>query len=202
MYGKPFVQAFALFLLLPGLAAAQPVAYKINVDHSGIAFTIRHFVSNVPGRFKDFDGTIRYDRQNPAASSVEFTVQAASIDTANGDRDDHLRSPDFFNVQKNPTWTFTSTQVAARDASTLAVTGNLTINGVTRQVTIPVAVLGTVRVPNGEKAGFEAAFTVNRKDYGIIWNRVLDGGAVLGDDVRVTLEIEADRQAEKPAASK
>ena len=200
MKSKTFLKALSLSLLLPALAAAEPVVYKVDTDHSGVGFTIRHFVSNVPGRFRDFDGVIKYDKQNPAASSVEFTVKAASIDTSNNDRDEHLRNEDFFDVKKFPTLTFTSTKVAAKDADTLDVTGNLTMHGVTKQVTIPVEVLGTIKTPNGEKAGFESSFTVNRKDYGIVWNRVLDaGGSVLGEDVKINIAIEANRQAEKPA---
>jgi polyisoprenoid-binding protein YceI len=198
---KTFVQALSVALLLPAFAAAQPAVYKVDADHSGVNFTVRHFVSNTPGRFKDFDGTIKYDKQNPSASSVEFTVKADSIDTANADRDGHLKSPDFFDTAKFPTWTFTSTKVAAKDADTLEVTGDLTIKGVTKQITIPVDVLGSVKTPNGEKAGFEASFTVNRKDHGITWNRVLDaGGTVLGEDVKVTISVEANRQQDKKPA--
>jgi polyisoprenoid-binding protein YceI len=185
-----------LTLLLPGVAAAEPVIYKVDVDHSGVSFSIRHFVSNVSGRFRDFDGVIKYDKANPAASSVEFTVKAASIDTSNNDRDEHLRSKDFFEVQKFPTLTFTSTQVAAKDGTTLDVTGNLTLHGVTRSITFPVSLLGTVKTPRGEKAGFETAFKINRKEFGIIWNNVLDSGPVLGDDVKITIEVETNRQVE------
>ncbi len=199
MKTKPFLQVLSLSLLLPTLAAAQPAVYKVDPNHSSVGFTIRHFVSNVPGRFRDFQGIVKYDRQNPAASSVEFTVQAASIDTDNDDRDNHLRSADFFDVQKFPTLTFTSTKVAPRDANTLDVTGDLTLHGVTRTVTIPVEILGTMQGPRGEKAGFEAGFSLNRKEYGITWNRVFDaGGSLLGDDVKVSISIEADRQALTP----
>lgn len=196
---KTSIQILALALLLPALAAAEPVVYKVDPAHSGVSFSVRHFVTNTPGRFKDFDGTIKYDKENPAASSVEFTVKTTSIDTANDDRDGHLRSPDFFEVEKFPTMTFTSTKVAAKDADTLDVTGNLTIKGTTRQVTIPVDVLGTFKTPNGEKAGFETSFTVNRKDYGIVWNRVLDAGPVLGEDVKINITVEADKVQEKAA---
>jgi polyisoprenoid-binding protein YceI len=206
---RALIQAISLTLLLSGLAAmsamsamaaAAPAVYKVDPDHSGVGFTIRHFVSNVPGRFKDFDGLVKYDKQNPAASSVSFTAQAASIDTDNDDRDKHLRSPDFFDVEKFPTLTFTSTTVKAVDADTLEVTGDLTIKGVTKKVTVPVEVLGTVKGPRGEKAGFETAFKIDRKEYGINWNRVLDtGGAVLGDDVKISVSIEADRQPDQPA---
>jgi polyisoprenoid-binding protein YceI len=199
MNRKTFLPALSLLflaaVLAPVVAHAEPVVYKVDPDHSGVAFSIRHFVSNVPGRFNDFEGTIRYDKLSPASSGVELSVRAASIDTGNNDRDEHLRSHDFFDVQKFPTLTFTSTGVTVKDANTLEVTGDLTLHGVTRRITIPVQVLGTARTPNGEKAGFEAQFTLNRKDYGITWNRVLDaGGTVLGEDVRVTIEIEASRQ--------
>jgi len=187
--------ALLLSLALPSLAAATPQVYKVDPDHSSVGFTIRHFVSTVPGRFKEFEGTIKYDRQNPAASSVEFTIQAASIDTDNADRNNHLKSPDFFDVQKYPTLTFTSTGVQAKDANTLNVAGNLTIHGVTKPVVIPVAVLGTVKTPKGDKAGFETSFTVDRKIYGVQWNRALDtGGTILGDDVKITISVEANQQ--------
>lgn len=199
MNRKSLTLAFALALLVPALALAEAAVYKADPDHSAVGFSIRHFVSNVPGRFKEFDGTVKYDKQNPAASSVEFTVPAATIDTGNGDRDNHLRGPDFFDVQKFPNLTFTSTEVKAKDADTLEVTGDLTMHGVTKRITIPVDVLGTFKTPNGEKAGFETSFTINRKDYGIIWNRVLDAGSVLGDDVKITISVEANRQAAAPA---
>lgn len=199
---KVFIQALSLALLLPALAVAESVVYKVDPDHSGVNFSVRHFVSNAPGRFKDFEGTIKHDKQNPPASSVEFTIKSASIDTANGDRDNHIRSPDFLDVQKFPSLTFVSKKVTAKDGDTLEVTGDLTIRGVTKEITIPVDFLGTAKTPNGEKAGYETSFTVNRKDYGITWNRVLDtGGAVLGDDVKVNISIEANRQQEKAAAA-
>jgi polyisoprenoid-binding protein YceI len=184
-----------LLLAVPTVVAAEPTVYKVDPDHSGVGFSIRHFVSNVPGRFDDFEGTIKYDKLAPAASGVEFTVRTASINTGNADRDEHLRSADFFDVKKYPILTFTSTEVKGRDANTLDVTGDLTLHGVTRRVTIPVTFLGTVRTPNGEKAGFEVVFTLNRRDYGVTWNRVLDaGGTVLGEEVRITIEVEASRQ--------
>jgi polyisoprenoid-binding protein YceI len=189
----------ALLVAAPPPAVAAPVTYKVDVDHSGVGFSVRHFVTNVPGRFTDFEGTLRFDRQDPKASSVELIVRAASVDTANNDRDDHLRSPDFFDVQKFPTLTFTSASVVGKDANNLDVTGDLTIHGVTKRITVPVQFLGTAQAPRAEKAGFEAAFTINRKDFGISWNRVLDkGGAVLGDEVRITISIEANREQEAP----
>jgi polyisoprenoid-binding protein YceI len=197
---KALLQALCLALVLPTLAAADPAVYKVDSDHSGVNFTIRHFVSNVSGRFKDFEGLIKYDKANPAASSVNFTIQTKSVDTDNADRDNHLRTPDFFDAEKFPTMTFTSTSVKAVDADTLEVTGDLTMRGVTKTVTVPVDVLGSVKTPKGEKAGFETAFKLDRKEYGIAWNRMLDtGGAILSDDVKIVISIEADRQAEAPA---
>ena len=197
---RALTYALSLALLLPVVAAAAPVVYKVDSDHSGVSFTIRHFVSNVPGRFKDFDGVIKYDAQNPPASSVNFTIQAASIDTDNADRDNHLRGADFFEVEKFPTLTFSSTSVKAVDSDTLEVTGDLTMKGQTKKVTVPVELLGSVKTPRGEKAGFETAFKLDRKEYGITWNRALDtGGAILGDEVKINISIEADRQADQPA---
>jgi polyisoprenoid-binding protein YceI len=196
---KTFLKALSLALLLPALALAAPAVYKADADHSNVGFTIRHFVSNVPGRFGDFEGTIKYDRESPAASSVEFTVKTASIDTGNADRDNHLRGPDFFDVQKFPTMTFTSTKVTPKGADTLDVTGNFTLHGVTKQITVPVKFLGTVKTPRGEKAGFETSFTINRKEYGVNWNNIMDSGPVLGDEVKISIDIEANRQADAPA---
>jgi polyisoprenoid-binding protein YceI len=183
-------------LMIPALAAAEPVAYKADPVHSTIGFTIRHFVSDVDGRFRDFEGVIKYDAQNPANSSVQFTVQAASIATENDDRDKHLKSPDFFDAAKFPTLAFTSTKVAAKGANAFDVTGNLTMHGVTKVVTIPATFRGTVQVQKGEKAGFQSSFTVNRLDYGVAWNRAIEGGgAMLGDEVTINVKIEANRQA-------
>jgi polyisoprenoid-binding protein YceI len=187
--------ALFVFLSLYGAAAAAaPVRYEVDPDHSGVTFTIRHFVTNVPGRFRDFAGTIRYDKQSPTAASVSFTLEAASIDTANADRDTHLRSADFFDAERYPHLTFTATSVRVKDPKTLEITGDLTLKGITKRLTLPVQILGTVATPQGEKIGFETSFTVNRKDFGLTWNRVLEGGgALLGDDVRITVAVEASQ---------
>jgi polyisoprenoid-binding protein YceI len=194
--------ALALAVLVPSLAAAAVTVYAIDKNHTVVGFKIRHWVSNVEGRFNDFDGKIHYDPQNPAASKVEFTAKAGSIDTNNQRRDTHLRSADFFDVEKFPELTFKSAKVVAKDADTLEVTGDLTIHGVTKQVTVPVEILGFQDLAEGnQKAGFETSFTVNRKDYGIVWDRTLDaGGTMLGDTVKITLSIEADKEVEKKAA--
>jgi polyisoprenoid-binding protein YceI len=167
-------------------------------------FKVRHMVSNVVGQFRDFTADVNIDRENPAKSSVEFTIQAASIDTGNANRDTHLKSPDFFDVEKFPTITFKSTAIAAKSATEFNVTGDLTMHGVTKRVTLPVTFGGFGKTARGEKAGFEVETTLNRKDYGVLWNKNLDeGGLLLGDDVKVTINLEMDKKvaaAATPAA--
>lgn len=186
------ILAVALALLAPEIALANE--YSVDKVHSTILFSIRHLVAEVQGKFTKFDGKMVYDEKNPSASSVDFTVDAASIDTNNERRDGHLRSPDFFDVAKFPTLTFKSEKVVAKGKDTFEVTGPLTMRGVTKTVTVPVKVLGLMDTKEfGRKAGFQATFTLNRKDYGIVWNKTLDaGGLVLGDDVTVTINLEAD----------
>jgi len=180
--------------------ASGPRTLTIDRNHSSIGFRIRHLVSNVDGRFKDFAGTITYDPSKPESSSVDVTVQAASIDTDTPSRDDDLRSANFFEVAKYPTLTFKSVSVQKKSDSELVLTGDLTMHGVTKRVTVPVDVLGILPYRGGEKVGFETTFTVDRKDYGITWNRALDqGGALLGDDVKVTIQLETGWAPPKPA---
>jgi polyisoprenoid-binding protein YceI len=181
------------------LFAATPLfaeSFKIDKAHSQAEFKIRHMMSNVTGRFNDFDAVIDLNRSNPAASKVEFTVQSASINTANDNRDKHLRSADFFEVEKYPTIKFKSTKIAATGSDQYDVTGNLTIRDVTREITIPVTFLGFAKDPWGkERAGFELETKLNRKDYGLNWNKALDqGGFLLADDVKISIAIEAVKQ--------
>jgi polyisoprenoid-binding protein YceI len=194
--------AAALALLIPALAAAEARTYSLDRSHSKVSFTIRHLMSEVDGRFRDFDGSITYDPQAPEKSAVEVTVQAASIDTANQRRDDHLRSPDFFEAEKHPTLSFKSTTVERESESALRVTGDLSIRGVTKQVTIPVRITGAMPYRGGEKVGFASDFTVDRKDFGVTWNRAVDqGGVLLGDDVAISIRVEADWAPPQPAAT-
>jgi polyisoprenoid-binding protein YceI len=158
-----------------------------------VDFTIRHSIGNVTGRFTDFTATIRLDKDDLASSSVDFKVLADSIDTDEGDRDLHLRSADFLDVQRFPGLTFSSTEVRPKDETHLDVRGDLTIHGVTHRITVPVTVVGFVGGPAGERAGFESTFTLSRQDFGLDWNRVLDTGPVLGDEVTVQILVEAKR---------
>jgi polyisoprenoid-binding protein YceI len=165
----------------------------IDKAHSEVTFQIRHLLTKVRGRFTDFAGTIQLDEAQPDRSTASLTIQATSVDTNTPDRDQHLRSEDFFFVEKFPVITFASTRVTRTSADQYSVTGSLTIRGVSREVTFPATSLGTARDPWGNvKAGFEAEMTVNRKDYGLMWNTVLEtGGVLLGDEVKVSLSIQA-----------
>jgi polyisoprenoid-binding protein YceI len=198
--------ALALALMsIAGAASAAPLTFDIDKAHSQVGFSIRHFFSKVPGQFKDFTGTIVMDPTAPAASSVNVTIQAASISTDNDARDKHLRSPDFFAADSFPTLIFKSTKVATTGKDKAQVTGDLTMRGVTRSVVLDVEFLGMGEVGVGgqnwgTKAGFEATGTLNRKDFGINWNKTLDqGGLMIGEDVAISLHVEATL---KPPATK
>lgn len=187
----------SLVLVVPLVGQdAAPELWTVDKTHSSATFKVRHLMANVTGNFRDFDAQINVDRAKPANSSVEFTIQAASIDTANASRDKHLRSADFFDVEKHPTITFKSTAVKPRSANDFDVTGDLTMHGVTKRITLPVTFLGFGKDARGnEKGGFEIEAVVNRKDYGIVWNRALDeGGVLLGDDVKVAINLEVGRK--------
>jgi len=170
--------------------------YQIDKAHSEVIFQVRHLVTRVRGRFDDFEGTIVVDEDAPANSSVKFTIQAASIDTNEPQRDTHLRSADFFEVEKYPTLTFVSTNVAKAGADRYDVTGDLTIHGVTKSVTLPVTHLGKAKDPWGnDRVGFETEITLNRKDFGLNWNAVLEaGGFLVGDEIKVSLSIQGVAQ--------
>jgi polyisoprenoid-binding protein YceI len=165
----------------------------IDKTHSEATFQVRHLVTKVRGRFTDLGGSIAFDEASPEASAVTFTIQAASIDTGTPDRDAHLRSEDFFHVEQYPAITFVSTAIRARGGNEFDVTGDLTMRGVTKRITLPVSYLGTARDPWGkEKIGFETETTINRKDYGLVWNAALEtGGFLVGDDVKISVSIQA-----------
>ena len=192
---------FILNTVAAVLVAASAFAadtFVVDKAHSEALFQVRHLVSRVTGRFDDFSGTINVDRANPSVSSVEINIKTTSIDTGNENRDKDLRSPNFFEVDKYPEISFKSTSIkptAKKD--TYDVTGTFTMHGVTKTITVPVEFLGFIKDPRGnERAGFTVHTTLNRKDYGITWNRVLDnGGTLLGDDVDVTVNIEAAKAA-------
>lgn len=190
---KQFRSILISVVFLASLPLFAADTYTVDKMHSAAEFKIRHMVSQVGGKFDDFGGTVNVDRANPANSSVEFTIQTASVDTATPDRDKHLKSADFFDAEKYPTITFKSVKVApTKTKDTYDVTGDLTMHGVTKRVTLPVVFLGFVKDPWGnERAGFELETTLNRKDYGIVWNQALDaGGYLLGEDVKIAVNLE------------
>ena len=190
-----FYKSLVLAAVLTATGWAQPATYKVDPAHSSVVFNIRHLVSQVEGRFRDFQGSIDYDQKNPRNSKVNFTVQADSIFTDNEKRDAHLKGDDFFAVDKYPSLSFQSKKVLPRGQNKLEVLGTLTIHGISKEVLVPVQLLGVGPGFQGEVAGFRSDFSINRKDYGIVWNSKLDkGGSVLGDEVEIRLLVEAGKQ--------
>ena len=173
------------------IPTVQSGAYTIDPIHSRIGFVARHaMVTKVRGSFNEFVGSGYFDADEPANSHLELTIQAASIDTRNADRDAHLRSNDFFAMDDYPTITFASTHVERISAEQYRVVGDLSIKGVSKPVTVDFEYTGSAIDPFGnQRIGFEGATTVNRKDWGVSWNAALDAGGVLVSD-KVTLEFE------------
>ncbi|WP_232678552.1 YceI family protein [Nocardioides sp. R-C-SC26] len=167
--------------------------YTIDVSHSRLGFVARHaMVTKVRGQFTDFSGTAHVDTANPADSKVELAIQVASVDTGTADRDGHLKSGDFFDVETYPEITFASTDVV-RDGATWTITGDLTIKDVTKSVAIEFEEVGTARDPFGNlRLGFEGAVTVNRKDWGLTWNAALEtGGVLVSEKIKLEFDISA-----------
>jgi polyisoprenoid-binding protein YceI len=178
-------------------------AWKIDASHSAVHFAVRHMVvSKVRGRFSRFEGEIAFDEADPARSTVKVTIDADSIDTNEPKRDGHLKSPDFFDVAKFPTLTFASTKIEKLKGDQYRVHGDLTIHGVTKNVTLDAELLGIGKDPWGvRRAGFTASGALDRKDFGLHWNQVLEtGGVLVGDKVELTLEVEAVAAAAAKAA--
>jgi len=185
-------------LLAFGATAFATETFEVDVVHSDVSFKVRHFVSKSSGRFDDFSGTFVVDREDMTKSTVEFAVKMASIDTDNDSRDNHLKSADFFDVEKYPDMTFKSTGITKTGESTYDVTGQFNLHGVTKEIVIPVEVLGFHEGEKGSQAGFEMDFVINRKDFGIIWNKALDaGGFVLGEDVEINITLETHSSKEE-----
>lgn len=182
------------------------MTWVIDASHSMITFSVRHMmISKVRGRFSRFDGTVNFDEQNPINSSVHVTIDAASIDTRDERRDGHLMSPDFLDVANYPTITFASKRIEVIDDSHGRIIGDLTIRGVTREVTLEVEYNGQSKSPWGMiSAGFSASTKINRKDWGLTWNVALEtGGVLVGEEVTIEIEIEIVKQVpqEEPVAA-
>jgi polyisoprenoid-binding protein YceI len=170
-------------------------AWTLDPTHSQVEFSVKHMMfTTVRGRFAGIDGTVHLDVENPAASSVEVKIDTASIDTRVEDRDNHLRSADFFDVENHPYITFHSTKVSGSLAEhgSFEVTGDLTIRGVTREVTLNASFEGTGTDPwGGTRSGFSASTTIDRRDFDLTWNQALEAGGVLvGHDVRIDLQVQ------------
>lgn len=198
----------ALALAAAGILGGSPLfaameTYKIDPVHSNVGFSIRHFASKVPGRFNKFEGTIALDPKDLSKGSVNVSIDVGSIDTAIADRDNHLRSADFFDAEKHPKMTFQSTRVKPMGPSKAQVEGTLTLRGVTKPVTLDVEVLGFgPGFEGGYIGGFEARTRINRQDFGVSWNKAVEGaGLVLSNDVDIVINIEAGRQEPPKAAA-
>jgi polyisoprenoid-binding protein YceI len=171
--------------------------YTIDPAHTRLGFVARHaMVTKVRGNFDQFTGTAHVDTANPAASKVELTIDAASVKTGNPDRDGHLQSADFFGAQDNPQITFSSTEVS-RDGATWTVTGDLTIKGVSKSVTIDFDEVGSAQDPFGNtRVGFEGGTTVNRSDWGLSFNAALEtGGVLVSEKIKLEFDISAIKNA-------
>jgi len=183
-------------VLLAALAApalAQTSTWEIDPAHSSIQFGVRHLmISTVKGKFPKFTATAVADEKEPTRAIVEASIDAASIDTGEAKRDEHLRGPDFFDVAKYPTITFKSTKIEPAGDHRYKLHGDLTMHGVTKPVVLDVEATQQVKGMRGEtRAGARATTKVNRKDFGINWSKTMDGGGVVvGDDVDVTIEVE------------
>ncbi len=183
-----------IFALVLGFAAAADAAnWKVDRAHTTMGFGVSHLFTSVQGRFDRFDGTIEFDPEKPEAAVVRATIDAASINTNNAKRDKHLRSDDFFDVEKHPTLSFESTGgVTEMKENRGKLAGNLTIHGVTKPVVFDVTFRGQGKDPWGNvRAGFAANLSINRKDYGLNWNEVLEtGGLLVGEVVEIRIDAE------------
>ena len=188
--------AAAISLLLSSWGFAS--TWQIDPAHSSATFSIRHMtVSNVRGEFGKVSGMVNWDDADVSKSTAEATIDATTINTHEPKRDTHLKSPDFFDAEKYPTITFKSTHVQKVGANHLKITGDLTMHGVTRPVTLDATYTGEVKDPGGSiRRGASATTKLNRKDFGLTWNKALEAGGVLvGDEVDIALELELAKKA-------
>jgi polyisoprenoid-binding protein YceI len=189
---------------LPALALAAPATWNLDASHSSAGFAVKHLViSTVRGEFRTFSGVVKLDDADLTKSTVDATLDVNSLDTHVADRDAHLKSPDFFDVAKYPTITFKSTKVAkaSKGKGALKVTGDLTLHGVTRPVTLDVVPSPEVKGMYGEtRRGFAATTKIDRKAFGLTWNKVVEAGPAVGDEVTIALDLEVVKDQPKAAA--
>jgi len=193
------VRTAAAMLLIAAPAAAQSTTWTIDSAHTTAEFTVRHMmITNVRGAFGKVTGMANWDGKDPSTASVDVVIDAASINTREPKRDAHLKSADFFDVKRFPTLTFKSTKFESAGPGKATMTGNLTMHGVTKSVTFDVTgPTPEIKDPGGNtRLGASATTTVSRKDFGLVWNQLLEGGGVVvSDDVRITIEVELVKKA-------
>ena len=192
---KTMLAAAVLLLVLP--VAAQAATFKVDTSHSAVTFSVRHMmISTVRGSFGDFDGSFTYVKGAPAEWHVAAEIRTASVNTNDEKRDDHLRNPDFFDVEKFPTMSFKSTKVEPA-GSNYKLHGELTMLGVTRPVILDLEITGEVTDPWGNpRVGFSARGKIDRKDWGMTWSRAMDtGGVMVGNEIGIELEIQGIKES-------
>jgi polyisoprenoid-binding protein YceI len=197
---QTLVRLVAIALVLALSSIGHAATWEADPAHSSIQFGIRHMmISTVRGQLKTFSAKATGDPTNPAGATIEATIDAASIDTGNEKRDSHLKTPDFLDVAQFPKITFKSTKIEAAGPGKATMTGDLTLHGVTKPVVLQVeGPSGIIKDPMGnEKAGATATTKINRKDFGIVWNKSMDGGGLMvGDDIDITIDVEAVKKGE------
>lgn len=187
--------AVVVVFLVVVAESASATEYKIDAEHTTVAFRVRHLFTSVEGRFDKFEGKISFDANEPSKAVVEGVIDATTVNTNVAERDKHLRSADFFDVANHPKITFTTTQIVDVGANKTSgkMAGKLGIRGVEKDVVLDVAFLGQGKDPYGNlKAGFSATTRINRKDFGLKWNDTLEtGGVLVGDDVEIRIDAAA-----------
>ncbi len=190
----------SVLVLIGGTVSAAP--YKLDLTHGEVGFSVTHLmISKVKGRFAKYDGGFDFDPKKNDLKNVDIKIDMSSINTDNKDRDDHLKKDDFFNIAKFPTMTFKSDKVEMKDGKPSKIIGNLTLRGVTKPVTLDVEYRGAMTDPWGkEKIGFSATGKINRKDFGVNWNKALDkGGVAVSEEVMISIDGQAEAVAAAPA---
>lgn len=196
----PFLAALAA----PVLALADTSTWNIDPAHTQTNFSVRHLViSTVRGEFKKTTGAVKFDDKDPTKSSVEANIDAASIHTREDKRDEHLRSPDFLDVQKYPSLTFKSTKIEKSGGDKYKVTGDLTLHGTTKPVVLDATLTQPIKDPMGKtRMGLQASTKINRQDYGVKWSKMIEAGPVVGDEISIEINselIKAEPEGQKTA---
>ncbi len=189
---KYFLSIMILLLFIASAGYSQQEGWKLDKAHSSVTFSVRHMViSEVTGKFEDFEITLNSSKKDFTDAQLRASIKSASLNTDVPQRDTHLKSDDFFNVEKYPEITFTSSSVKKLDDSNYKITGNLTIRDVTKEVTFDATYNGTVAMGKSLHAGWQATTTINRFDYKLMWNKTLEGGGlIVGENVKITLNLE------------